>query len=179
MEKFNFNTKLNSACGEDENRPLLLCVHFENGFCYASNSHLVVKQSLELHSILEPQFLDGKCIHKDDFAIIRKFEVATANEDGIQCNSTDGRSAFFEYFDKKGANTPDFDAVMNQFKAKGVDFIGFNPKQMKMIMDALYCPDGYVRVNFGGIDKCMSIDVPGVEDQWAILMPVLVEPTLF
>lgn len=178
MDKYNFTTKLNLACSTDENRPLLGCVHFENGFAYASNGHIVIKQSLEYHSILEAQLLDGKSIHRENYSNIMQFEAATANEEGIHCQNKDGRSAFFEYYDRKGQEIPDFDRVINQFSAKGVDFIGFNPKYFEIIGKALYNGD-QVRVSFAGIDKGMLCDVPAWENQIAYVMPVVLNGTLF
>lgn len=179
MEKFNFTTKLHVACSDDDLRPVMNCVHFVGGFAYASNGNGVIKQSLEYHSILDAVNLDGKSIHRDNYKNIMQFEIAKANEDGIECSNKDGRKAFFEYFDTNGSEIPDFDHVINSYKAKGVDFIGFKPDQMKMLMDAMYSPSGYVRVNFGGIDKGMALDVPGIPDQVAYLMPVIIESSLF
>lgn len=179
MDKYTFTTKLNDACASDDMRPIMNCIHFMNGFAYASNGNIVVKQTLALHSIIEPANLDGKSIHKDSYSAITEFEFATATEDGIQCKDTDGREAFFNYFNTTGIAVPDFDKVISEFKAADVPFIGFSPRLMKIIMSALHCPSGYIRVNFGGISKVMYIDVPGVEDQCAILMPVLIENLLF
>jgi len=179
MDKFNFTTKLHVACSDDEIRPIMNCVHFVGGFAYASNGNIVVKQSLEYHSILDAINLDGKSIHRENYKNIMQFETAIANEDGVECSNKDGRKAFFEYFDRKGELIPDFDKVISAYKAKGVDFIGFNPEQMKIAMDAMYSPGGYVRVNFGGVDKGMLLDVPGIINQEALVMPVLVEASLF
>jgi hypothetical protein len=154
------------------------CIHFKNGFAYASNGNIIIKQSLEYHSILDAQFLDGMSIHRENYANIMQFEVATANEDGIYCNNKDGRSAFFEYFDRKGQQVPNFDEVINQFSAKGVDFIGFSPKSFEIIGKAFYNGD-QVRIRFSGMDKGMLCDVLGYENQVAYVMPVILNGTLF
>jgi hypothetical protein len=179
MDKFNFTTKLHLACSDDPLRPIMNCVHFTGGFAYASNGHIAIKQSLEYHSVLQPGLLEGKSIHRDNYKNIMQFETATANDEGVQCSNADGREAFFSYFDMKGENMPVFDAVFKRYHAAGVTFIGMNPEQMKIIMEAMYTPDGYVRVNFGGIDKAMILDVPGVPNQEGMVMPVLVEASLF
>lgn len=179
MDKFNFSTKLHLACSDDEIRPILNCVHFSGGWAFALNGNIAIRQSLEYHSVLQSEMLENKSIHRDNYKNIMQFEVATANDDGIQCSNADGREAFFSYFDRKNEPLPDLDKIFKGFKAKGVDFIGFNPEQMKILMDAMYSPGGYVRCNFAGIDGGIYIDVPGVDRQEAILMPVLIEPTLF
>jgi hypothetical protein len=179
MEKFNFTTKLHLACSNDELRPIMNCVHFAGGFAYATNGNLVVKQSLEYHSILDAQNLDGKSLHRENYKNIMQFEVARANQDGIECSNADGRKAFFEYFDMKGEKMPNFDAVITKDQAKQVGFIGLSPELMKIVMEAMYLPDGYARVSFYGIDRPMLLDAPGVDNQIGVVMPVLVEPTLF
>lgn len=178
MDKYNFTTKLHLACSTDENRPMYGCIHFENGFAYATNGNLIIKQSLEYHSILDPINLDGKSLHRENFANIMQFEIATANEDGVYCHNKDGRSAFFEYFDRKGQQVPDFDIVINQFSARGVDFIGINPKSFDIISKALYNGD-QLRIRFAGIDKSMLCDVPAYESQLAYVMPLILNGTLF
>ena len=154
------------------------CVHFIDGFAYASNGNMIIKQSLEYHSVLEKDFLNGHSIHRLNYANIMQFEFATANEDGIACQNKDGRTVFFEYFDAKGEPVPDFARVVNQFSAKGVDFIGIAPKQVEILGKAFYNGD-HVRFRFAGIDRGMIIDVLGYEDQLAYLMPVILNGTLF
>lgn len=179
MDKFNFSTKIYEACSKDDIRPIMNCVHFQGGFLFASNGVVAVRQSLEYHSILQPENLEGASIHRESFKNILLFDEVTAGLDGVTCKGTDGREAYFTYFDRKGEPIPNFDSIFNSYKAKGVDFIGFNPDQMKILMAALYMPSGYVRVNFGGVDRGMWVDVPGVPYQDAIIVPVLIEGTLF
>lgn len=179
MEKQTFKTKLYEACGSDELRPVLMCVHFKDGFAYASDGHMVVKQSLEYHTIQEPSFLDGKCIHKDNYKAIMQFEVAVCNEDGVACRDSDGRTAFYEYFDKNGTETPNFDSVLKPTGQRSVEFIGLNPDFVGRIGKALHVPSGTLRFQFQGIDKAVLIDTPEIENQWAVLMPVAINGSLF
>ena len=46
-EKSNFATPLHLACADDEIRPALECVHFIDGFAYATDGSILVKQSLK------------------------------------------------------------------------------------------------------------------------------------
>jgi hypothetical protein len=178
MEKFNFNTKLHMACLSDKLRPIMNCVHFYGGYAYATNGNFCVKQALSYHSIINPENLDGKSLHRENYKNILQFEVATANEDGIECRNEDGRVAFFEYFDRKKETVPDFDKIIKKFSAKSVDFIGFSPDQINIITSALYCPNGIVRISFGGVIGLMYVDVPGMEDQEAVLMPAIIEAAI-
>jgi len=178
MEKYNFTTKLHLACSDDELRPLMNCVHFIGGFAYVSNGNMIVKQSMDYHSVADKEYLNGHSLHRLNYANIMQFEFATANEDGVACLNKDGRTAFFEYYDTKGLPVPDFENIINQFSAKGVDFIGISPKQVEILGKAFYRGD-QIRIQFAGIDEGMVIDVLGYEDQVAYLMPVILNGTLF
>lgn len=181
-EKYTFSTKLHEACATDPIRPVFACVHFMNGFACASEGHIAIRQSLEYHSIINPEMLDGKSLHKDNYKAIMGFEFAEANEDGIQCKDTDGRTAFFEYFDMKDQEQPNFDKIFNDSGSKGVKsvhFIGFNPTYLLKLSKALYCPDGNIRCRFTGIDTAILVDAVGIENQEAIIMPAILEDSLF
>jgi hypothetical protein len=179
MEKYNFTTKLYEACSSDPIRPIMMCVHFSNGFACAANGMIAIRQSLEYHSIIDPENLDNKSIHRESFKQIMGFEFATANEDGVECKDSDGRAAFFEYFDRKGAEIPDYDKVFQKVNLVHLPFIGFNPEQFYKLSKALYAPTLNIRVRFQGIDKAMLVDVIGVENQEAIIMPVILNDSLF
>lgn len=180
MEKYTFTTKLHEACATDQLRPIFSCVHFMNGFACASEGHIAIRQSLEYHSIINPEMLDGKSLHKDNYKAIMGFEVAEASEDGISCKDTDGRTAFFEYFDMKGAEQPNFDTIFENKKGlKQVSFIWFNPTLLAKLSKALHCPDGCIRCQFTGIDTKIMVDAVGIENQEAIIMPHILEDSLF
>ncbi len=179
MEKKTFTTKLYEACSSDELRPVLMCVHFKDGFAYASDGHMVVKQSLEYHSILGIDFLKGKSIHKDNYKAIMQFETAECNEDGIACSDSDGRTAFYEWFDLNGAVIPDFDSVLKPIGQKSVEFIGLNADLLYRISKALHVPSDSLRLQFQGVDKGILIDTPEIENQWGMLMPAIINDSLF
>jgi hypothetical protein len=177
-EKLNFKSKLHLACTDDDLRPIFGCVHFKDGFAYVANGYVLVKQSLNYHGIINPELLEGKSIHRDNFKAILTFETATANEDGIECRDADGRVAFFEYFKLPEDKLPDFEKMLSNGSAKAMTFIGMNPEQFNIIGDILFS-NGYLRVTFTGIDKAIFIDSPEYDDQIAILMPAIIKNLLF
>lgn len=179
MEKQTFKTKLYEVCCDDELRPVMVCVHFKNGFAYASNGCMVVKQSLEYHTIKGIEFLEGKSLHKDNYKAIMGFEVAECNEEGVACADSDGRTAFFEYFDLKGANMPNFEEVLKPIGQKSIEFIGINPEYLAKIGKAMHVPTNALRLQFQGVDKGILIDTPDIENQWALLMPAIINDSLF
>jgi len=179
MDKQTFTLKLHECCGDDELQPMMMCVHFKDGFAYASDGHVAIKQSLEYHTIICPECLDGKSLHKDNFKAVMGFEIAECDDAGIACKDNDGRTAFFEYFDRKGQEMPNFDSVMALKEIKPVDFIGINPKYMTMLSKAMHAPFEQYRFRFQGGDNPILIDVPDIPRQTAILMPVFLNDTLW
>jgi hypothetical protein len=140
---------------------------------------MVVKQSLSYHSVVDPENLDGKSLHRDNFKSIMSFEIAKATENGIVCIDNDGRSAVFDFFNRKEEKIPDFESVLKKAPAVKVDAIGITPKYLERISKAMHSPSGIFRMRFHGIDKPITIDVPEIEDQIAILMPALLSENLF
>jgi hypothetical protein len=179
MEKFNFTTKLHEACANDPLRPVMMCVHFSGGWALASNGHIAIRQSLEYHSIIDPEHLDGKSLHHESFRDIMSFEFATCTEDGIECKDSDGRSAFFNYFDRKGTEIPNYDSIFKKTSLVSLTFIGFSPENFHKLSKALYAPHGNIRVQFQGVDKAMLVDVIGIDNQEGVLMPVILSDSLF
>lgn len=179
MDKRTFTTKLYEVCASDELRPIMVCVHFKDGFAYASDGHMLVKQSLEYHTILGIDFLNGKSIHKDNYKAIMGFETAECNEDGVACSDSDGRTAFFEYFDIKDTAVPNFDAVLKPTGQKSIEFVGINPEYLAKIGKAMHVPSNIFRLRFQGVDKSILIDTPEIENQWGLLMPAVINDSLF
>ena len=191
-KKQTFTTKLHECTAKDSLRPMLQCVHFLNGFAYASNSYVCIKQSLEYHNIVEPENLDGEALHRDSYAAAMKFDYVLATPDGLDCSSVNGQKAFYEYYrpenidtgedslEKVGRNRiPDFERVLNP--ARGVtsmSFIGVNPDHFTTLMKALHAPAKTVRIQFTGIETAILVDVVGVEDQNAVIMPKMLDGTI-
>lgn len=181
MEKHTFTTKLHESCGDDDLRPILMCVHFANGYAYATNGHIIVKQSLKYHSILDPERLNGKSIHKDNYKAVMQFETCTCDDSGISCQNLDGRTAFFEYFDRGVTEMPEFDRVMaiDQYKETDVPFIGINPEFFFKLSKSMHSIDGSFRLRFQGLTKAIIVDCIGIDDQYGIIMPIVLNDTLF
>jgi len=179
MDKQTFTLKLHECCSDDEIRPLMMCVHFTGGYFYASDGHVVIKQSLEYHGIINPEHLEGKSIHKDNYKAIMGFEIAQCDDAGVACSDSDGRTAFYEYFDRKGQDMPDFEKVLKPNGGQSVDFIGLSPKYITMLAKAMHSPNESFRFRFQGKDKPVLVDVPEIPHQTALIAPILLNNTLW
>jgi hypothetical protein len=179
MDKETFTLKLHECCSDDDLRPIMNCVHFKGGYAYASDAHIVIKQSLEYHTIINPELLDGKSLHKDNFKAVMGFERAECDDAGIACTDHDGRAAFFEYFDRKDQEMPDFDKVLTPKGYKSVEQIGISPEYITMLAKAMHSPNRIFRLRFQGMEGGILIDVPEIPHQWALLSVVILNETLF
>lgn len=182
-EKQTFQTKLFECCaGSDEKlRPAFQCVHFSCGYAYATTGQIAIKQTLAFQKVLDPENLDGKALHRDSYKSIMAFEIAQANGEGVECWNDNGQHAFFEYYaPQENEQLPD---VEKMFKARGLTsltFVGIDPELLARIRRALYVPkDKGVRCQFTGVDTAILIDVMGVDEQEAILIPTVLNDTLF
>jgi hypothetical protein len=171
-EKFNFNTKLNLCCSRDENRPVMNCIHFKDGYAYAANGIIAIKQSLLYHSVINPERLNGNSIHADSYKKITSYDIAECLDDGILCKSEDGQEAFFSYF-KLSVTPPDIEKVIsNRLKKKNEDTqsIGINPSYLHDLSKAMIIQAG-LKLSFCGRDAVI-VESPEYEEQIAIIMPV-------
>lgn len=183
MDKKNFTTKLHQCCSDSkkELRPYALAVHFKNGYAYATDGTILIKSALEYHSIIKPEFLEGKALHRDNFKEIMKFDIAECCEDGISCRSEDGQVAFYEYFDMQGTVAPDFDKIIptDMTGAKSIFQIGIDPDRMGKLTSSMFSDTGTFRLTFSGQLKAIVVDVIGYDKQVGILMPRALSESIF
>lgn len=181
-EKHNFTTKIYKCCSsdKDELRAWSKSVHFKNNYAYASNGHIMVRTSLEYQKVINPEMLDGKAIHRDNFKEAMKFEIAECCPDGISCKNTDGQSAFYEYFEMGEEKTPNFESIIPpESKTEAVDIIGINPKFVENLTSAMYSDDGVFKLRFSGKAGPIVVTATGYPDQVGIIMPCVLSESLF
>ena len=179
MEKETFTTKLHEVCSSDELRPITMCVHFKNGYAYASDGVIVIKQTLDLHSILNPECLEDKSIHKDNYKAIMQFDKAVCDDAGVACTNADGRTAFYEYYDRKNVAIPEFDKILFPLGEKSVGFIGIDPDRLHRLSKAMHSPTGGLKLQFQGVDRLILVTASDINDQFGAIMPVIINDTLF
>jgi hypothetical protein len=155
------------------------CVYFKDGYAYASNVHVLIKQSLDDYcQVVHKELLEGKCLHRDSFKNIREFDIVEATEDGVDCSNYDnGKKAVFAYSNQV---SPNFEAVLSQIPDAPVPFIGLNPKNVEIVSKCLIRNrDGAMRLTFQGLDRPIIATVDGFPNQMAIIMPMLLGGNLF
>lgn len=96
---FNKNLKMHLACTKDELRPAMNHIYFENGFAYASDGHILVKNKLEECSSItydQIELLHDKFLHREHYKDILKYDVIEVSDEGIEARK--GTEKVFFYF---------------------------------------------------------------------------------
>lgn len=143
-ENNNFNKKvqMHLACSKgDDLHKNMECVYFNNGFAYATDSHILVRNRISEISGLEEHeiaALDGKLLHADFYKDMLKYDTIMVSEDGIECSK--GNDKAFFYF-SKFENYPVAEKALQDSLNKQTTptpQVSFDMKLMQRLNKALY-----------------------------------------
>ncbi len=161
--KNNFNKKaqMHLAClkGNDQRKDLE-CVYFNNGFAYATNQQILVKNRIDEICGLEPheiEALNGKFLHADFYREMLKYDSIMIAEDGIECTKGDNKAFFyFSKFEK----FPDAEKVLSRalsLPSVPMPEVSFDMKLIQRLNKALYRSDRCT-ARFKGVNQPMIFD---------------------
>lgn len=170
----NFKTDLSIACSNDELRPVLQHIIFEDGYVVCTDAHILVKQKLSLHNFNpdEIEQMNGKAIHKDTFKEIFKYDMVIVQDGQFVCTKKNVVAKFeLKVLEDK---YPNYNAVFPE-NAKEVDEIGFDIKIMTKISKISLSDFGSMRISFYGKERAMLLRGAGLDsnEEKILLMPVL------
>lgn len=171
--KSNFlDTKLETICSNDDLRPAMQCVYFKDGFVYATDAHVAVKQSLSLHDIDEEsaKLLEGKLLHKSHLQIMKKCDFFEILPNGIK--SKKGMMTItHEFYDDK---YPDIEKVFPKKADYSLNVLSINAVLLKKVQDVMFQLEGHhLKLEFtkpGG--PILLTTRIRTEDQIGLIMPV-------
>lgn len=120
------------------------CIYFNNGFAYASNRQILVRNRISEISGLndaEIEALNGKFLHADFYKDMLKYDNIMIAEDGIECTKGKGKVFFyFSTFEKyPSAEKVLHDALNKQTTPQPQ--VSFDMKLMQRLNKALYESD--------------------------------------
>lgn len=193
-EKFNFLTPLHLACGtKDELRPVFSYVFFLNGYAYATNGMLLIKQSLEDYcKVLYKERLNGHALHADAFKKILRYDTVEATEEGVKTWKQTGEKAFYSYaeegitplkFEQLIEQRLNSDTISSDNTAVPADWdfkVGLNPHFVGIVGRVLYSAQRHtpLKLTFG---KCaytavLAEPIASMEypNQMGLIMPVAI-----
>lgn len=144
--KNNFDKKvqMHLACSKDELRPKMQCIFFNNGYAYATDTHILVRNRIsEISGLNESEIeaLNGKFLHADFYKDMLKYDSIMIAEDGIECARGNDKAFFyFSIFEKY----PDAEKVLqNALNKQTVPLpqFSFDMKLIQQLNKALYQSD--------------------------------------
>lgn len=196
--KCNFPSNLSLACGVDELRPSQSYVAFRKGFAYATNGHILIRQSFGLIAdnghLQDVENLEGQFVHRVVFQTIlkhRRIEILTS---GIRSVDDFGNVFFYSYpeltesgqLSFAGCKYPATEAVVEGSIASmkklnagdlllGYNSFGINLDKLTVISKILL---GYSKgesiIHLGPKHNAIIIQSRdfGIEEQLALVMPI-------
>jgi hypothetical protein len=160
-EKRNFKTNLALACGKDDLRKPMQYVSFKDGYVYATDAHLLVKQHLSLHGF-DPEeiaLMNGRCLHKDAFAELLRYEEVGVRESlptgaHFKCKAK-SHSIEIPLLDEcPDGRIPNMDPVIpSEEVIEAVSQIGINLKLLERASKLLISQNGLCKFQFHGPTK--------------------------
>lgn len=91
---FDKSLKMHLVCGD---HGFTEYIYFKNGFAYATNKKIIVKNDLSICSSIHPdqiKLINGKLLHKNDYKKILNQDVINITEENITCQKGDTKSVF-------------------------------------------------------------------------------------
>lgn len=141
-KNFDKKVKMHLACGKDEMRPIMQYIFFKDGFAYATDGCVLVKNRISEISTFddaEIAALDGKLLPAEHYKDILKYDECLISEEGIEAVKENDR-AFFYFKEPDSGKYPDADkALQDALNLQTVPMpeIGFNIKMMNRMAQGL------------------------------------------
>ena len=171
---FNKELRMDLACATDDVRPIMNCIHFENGYAYASDGHILVKNLLlECTSIPEEQIekLNGKNLHRESYKELLKYDAIEISDEGIEATKN-GEKIFFYFSNIDGAYPSAEKTLQSALNAPTVAMsqVGLNTDYLVKLNKALH-GSNTCKYQFKGEGR--PIILQGVESvSIGIIMPI-------
>lgn len=179
-KNFSKDVKMHLAClKEDVTNPTLGCIYIKNGYAYASDRSILVRNDLRDMSNFDDadiEALDGKYIPADFYKEIIKYDDCLISDEGIECHKDDDK-AFF-YFKVFGdSKYPNADQVLENALNKmtvPMPQIGFDVKKMQTLYKALYGANQCKATFKGEGQPIVFYSLEKSSNSVGILMPVTI-----
>lgn len=161
--KNNFDKKaqMHLACSKDEPmRPETECIFFNNGYAYATDRRILVRNRIsEISGLNESEIeaLNGKFLHAAFYKDMLKYDSIMIAEDGIECSK--GNDKAFFYF-SKFEKFPDAEyALQDALNKQTVPLpqFSFDMKLIQRLNKALYRSD-LCTATFKGVGNPIIFD---------------------
>jgi len=172
-----FKKDISIICSHDEMRDNLQYVLFKDGYLWATNAHVMIKQHLSLHDFTEEEIkiMDGKCIHGSAFKLMKKFDIIEATEKGLLCKGD--YKVLFEYGSEDIVFPVGFQKVMDFSESKiQIDEIGVNYDYINRIKKVSMSETKQFKMEFFGKNKNIKVTPNEINEglEVFLIMPCLI-----
>jgi len=166
-----FKTKIWNVLGKDDMSQSLMYAKVLNGYIYASNGKILIKQSLqEFHEIEKEQadIIEGKTFHRDLLKALWAFDIVAFDKDKIIA-SIGGAHTEFDY--SPTITSPNFESVLTK-SYEEIKQTSFDFKLLKTLCDAMDF-DQFPKFYFGGENRAITVcnNIDELHIQHGIIMP--------
>jgi len=175
-----FKTDLWRCCGKDELRPAFMRVNFKNGFAYATDAHILCKQSLKhIHGFSDDmvQAIEGRQLLADDFKKLSgPGTFLKMDDEGIWYMDKQKTKCFVPWAEPE--KYPDVDAVIPTEDFKALEAIGLNPELVSRLGEAMATNESKgIKLTFKEVNKPVLVHGLGIpaEFQTGIIMPMMIK----
>lgn len=174
---FSKDVKMHLACGSDKLRPWTEYIFFKNGYMYASDSHVLVRNNISECSNLNEEDiekLNGKCLYRNTYKNILTYEFIKVEDDGIRCFK--GYEVCFYKFGNI-EKYPNMELVVRDALFKKpiqVNGLYINPRFVDIASKCIPHIGGmkFMFVGDGRVENIIIRDFDEMSDSVAIVMPL-------
>ncbi len=135
--RINFPSPIYLACSRDLLRPAINHVWFDDGFAYATDANILLRQSFNYIGLENTHLLNGKSIHQTIFQRILKHNQITITEDGIR-TTEEGSTINYGYANYEG-KFPDCKDILADFTHSVIEYtiIGIDHIKLAKLVKAM------------------------------------------
>lgn len=176
MSKSNFTKNLHKLAYKENNRPGMNYIYFDDDYVYVTDANLLLKQHISFHGVLNPENLNGKCIHFKTFQVIKqRYQTVIARENDIKCVDDWENEAFFSYGSCDDSFLNRMKAVIPTGEAKEIDEIGINPNIISQLTKEMFTVgEKQFKFQFYRKNRTILITANDMKNQLGIVMPVMI-----
>lgn len=181
-----FLSKIETVCGNDDLRPAMQHIYFKDGWMYATNAHILVKQKIDIHNFSAEsiKLLDGKMLHKDSIKTLGKCTIFSVSNDGTEIQGIIDKN---QAITVKLVNEDDYlkfpncNAVFPKDEMQSeIGTIGINAKYLMTLQNALIDGEYGLKLTFHGKDRAILAHIISCENdlnvnQIGLIMPLMIK----
>ena len=138
---FNRGLRMDLACENDSFRPVFSYIHFKDGYAYASDAHILVKNNLSECSTFtdeEIEKLDGKFIGSKAYKSILSYDMVQVTDMGFEC-MCDNQKVIYPF--SEVYKYPEMENVISEHlkeSTEGITKLRIDPSLLSKIEKALF-----------------------------------------